>query len=286
MEDTIVRNIATASFDREVLERSHTVPVVVDFWAPWCRPCLMLGPVLERLAAEADGAWELVKVNTDQEPEIAARYHIQGIPAVKGFRDGKMVSEFVGVVPERSIRAFLERVVPSRADRLVIEARRLLEAGDKDKAEVRFVEALGDEKNHPAASLGLAELLLERGEEAGARPLLESLAPGTDEGRTAAAILRRLRFSDDAESLPSRDAAEAALALNPDDLEAMWAVATRAAAVGDYEEALSLFLRITQRDRRFQDDGGRKAMLDIFSILGPEHRLSLEYRPKLAGSLH
>jgi len=286
VEDTIVRNIATASFDREVLERSHTVPVVVDFWAPWCRPCLMLGPVLERLAAEADGAWELVKVNTDQEPEIAARYHIQGIPAVKGFRDGKMVSEFVGVVPERSIRAFLERVVPSRADRLVIEARRLLEAGDKDKAEVRFVEALGDEKNHPAASLGLAELLLERGEEAGARPLLESLAPGTDEGRTAAAILRRLRFSDDAESLPSRDAAEAALALNPDDLEAMWAVATRAAAVGDYEEALSLFLRITQRDRRFQDDGGRKAMLDIFSILGPEHRLSLEYRPKLAGSLH
>jgi putative thioredoxin len=286
VEDTIVRNIGTASFDQDVLERSHTVPVVVDFWAPWCRPCLMLGPILERMAAEANGAWELVKVNTDQEPEIAARYHIQGIPAVKGFRAGKMVSEFVGVVPERSIRAFLDRVIPSRADQLVVEAESLLGAGDKQKAELLFVEALGDQKNHPAASLGLAELLLERGDEAAARPLLESLAPGTDEGRAAAAILQRLKFSAEADSMPTRDAAEAALAANPDDIAAKWAVATRAAAVGDYDEALSLFLQITQQDRRFQDDGGRKAMLDVFAILGPDHELSREYRPRLAGSLH
>jgi putative thioredoxin len=286
VEDTIVRTVGTASFDRDVLERSHTVPVVVDFWAPWCRPCLMLGPVLERLATEANGAWELVKVNTDQEPEIAARYHIQGIPAVKGFRAGKMVDEFVGVVPERSIRAFLERVVPSRADQLVVEAQRLLEAGDKHGAEARFVEALGEQKNHPAASLGLAEILLDRGDEAGARPLLASLVPGTEEGRAAAAILRRLKFSNDAASLPTREDAKAALAANPDDIAAKWAVATRAAAVGDYEEALTLFLQITQQDRRFQDDGGRKAMLDIFAILGPEHELSQEYRTRLAGSLH
>ncbi len=286
MEDTIVRNVDTASFDRDVLERSHTVPVVVDFWAPWCQPCLTLGPILERMAAEANGAWELVKINTDQEPEIAARYHIQGIPAVKGFRAGKMVSEFVGVAPERSIRAFLERVIPSRADQLVVEAQGRLEEGDTQRAETLYVEALGQEKNHPAASLGLAELLLERGAEAGARPLLESLVPGTEEGRAAAAILKRLKFSADADSLPSRDAAESALAANPDDIAAKWAVATRAAAVGDYDEALSLFLQVTQQDRRFQDDGGRKAMLDIFAILGADHELSREYRPRLAGSLH
>jgi putative thioredoxin len=286
VEDTIVRNIGTASFDTEVLERSHTVPVVVDFWAPWCRPCLMLGPILERMAAEANGAWELVKVNTDQEPDVAARYHIQGIPAVKGFRAGKMVSEFVGVVPERSIRAFLERLVPSRADQLVVEARSRLKMGDQHQAELLFVEALGDQKDHAEAALGLAELMLERGDAAAARPLLENLPPGTDEGRAAAAILRRLKFSADADSLPTRDAAEAALAANPHDVAAKWAVATRAAAVGEYDEALSFFLQITQQDRRYQEDGGRKAMLDIFAILGPDHELSREYRPRLAGSLH
>jgi putative thioredoxin len=228
----------------------------------------------------------LVKINTDEEPEIAARYHIQGIPAVKGFRAGKVVSEFVGVVPERSIRAFLDRVIPSRADLLVGEAQARLEAGDRQDAELLFVEALGIQKNHPDATLGLAELLLDRGDEAGARPLLEGLAPGTDEGRAAAMILKRLKFSADAAALPARQAAEAALAANPDDIAAKWTVATRAAAVGDYDEALSLFLQVTQQDRRFQDDGGRKAMLDIFAILGPDHELSLEYRPRLAGSLH
>src|SRR6185312_2401476 len=111
MAKTTVRDVGLADFSAAVLERSHAVPVVVDFWAPWCRPCLTLGPILERLADEANGAWELVKVNTDQEPEIATRYSIQGIPAVKGFRDGKLISEFVGVVPERSIRAFLDGLI-------------------------------------------------------------------------------------------------------------------------------------------------------------------------------
>ena len=286
MEDTIVRDVGLATFEAAVLERSHSVPVVVDFWAPWCQPCLMLGPVLERLAEGANGAWELVKVNTDDEPEIAARYHIQGIPAVKGFRAGKVVSEFVGVVPERSIRAFLERIIPSHADRLVVKAQARLGAGDSPAAELLFAEALEHQQNHPGAALGLAELLIARGDEAGALPLLENLAPGTDEGRAAAVILKRLKFITEAVSLPSRESAEAALAAKPDDIAAVWTVATLAAAAGDYREALPRFLKIVEEDRRFQDDGARKAMLAIFTILGPDHELSMEYRPRLAGALH
>jgi putative thioredoxin len=286
MEKTTVRDVGLATFSAAVLERSHTIPVVVDFWAPWCRPCLTLGPVLERLAEEANGAWELVKVNTDLEPEIAARYGIQGIPAVKGFRDGKMVSEFVGAVPERSIRDFLERIIPSEADRLVAEAQGRRAAGEKQEAEALFKEALRQQKNHTGATLGLAELLLERGDQAEARTVLEALPAGSEEGRQAAGMLKRLKFIAEAVSLPSLETAETALAANPEDLEAVWAVAMRSAAAGDYARALAGFLKIAEEDRRFKDDGGRKAMLDIFTILGADHELSMEFRPRLAGALH
>ncbi|MGH2387808.1 MAG: tetratricopeptide repeat protein [Chloroflexota bacterium] len=286
MEKTISRDVGLATFSASVLERSHTVPVVVDFWAPWCRPCLTLGPVLERLAEEANGAWELVKVNTDLEPEIAARYGIQGIPAVKGFRDGKLVNEFVGVVPEPAIRAFLERVMPSPVDRLVAEAQTKNAAGEKQEAESLFKEAIRQQKDHAGAALGLAELLLAQGNQTEARALLEEVPPGTEDGRQAAALLKRLKFIAEAASLPSREEADAVLAANPNDLTACWAAAMRAAADGDYAKALVGFLRIAEEDRRFQDDGGRKAMLDIFTILGPDHELSMEFRPRLAGALH
>jgi len=286
MAKTTVRDVGLADFSAAVLERSHAVPVVVDFWAPWCRPCLTLGPILERLADEANGAWELVKVNTDQEPEIATRYSIQGIPAVKGFRDGKLISEFVGVVPERSIRAFLDGLIPSGTDRLATEAQVKMAAGDKQGAESLFQEALRQQKDHAGAALGLAELLLERGDQDGARELLEALPPGSEESRQAAGILKRLKFSAEAASLPSREAGEAALAAHPHDLEAIWTVAMHAAAAGNYAKALSGFLHIAEMDRRFKDDGGRKAMLDIFTILGPDHELSMEFRPRLAGALH
>ncbi|HEY8284967.1 MAG TPA: tetratricopeptide repeat protein [Chloroflexota bacterium] len=286
MEKTIAREVTLATFEREVIERSRSVPVVVDFWAPWCQPCLMLGPVLENLAEQADGAWELAKINTDYEQELSLRFGIQGIPAVKAFRDGKVVSEFVGVLPERSIRAFLARIVPSRADQLSAEARERVATGDASGAEALLREALDLEKDHAGAALTLAELLLERGQEDAARPLLESLPPHTDEGRRAAALLKRLQFISDSIGLPSRDEALAALAANPDDWSVVWALAVHAAGTGDYAEALSRFLDLLERNRHFHDDGARQAMLAIFTILGPDHELSMAYRPRLAAALH
>lgn len=286
MEKTSEREITLATFEREVIDRSRTVPVVVDFWAPWCQPCLMLGPVLERLAEQADGAWELAKINTDYERELALRFGIQGIPAVKAFRDGKVVSEFVGVLPERSIRSFLARIIPSRADQLTAEARERISEGDRPRAESLLREALEQENNHAGATLALAEMLLEQGQEEAARPLLESLPPKSDEGRRAAALLKRLQFISDSIGLPSRQDALAALASNPDDISAIWALAVRAAGTGEYAEALSRFLDLLERNRQDQDDGARKAMLAIFTILGPDHELSMTYRPLLAAALH
>src|SRR5437763_7315895 len=161
MASAAMMDVAAATFEDDVIEASFERPVVVDFWAPWCGPCRMLGPLLERLAGDADGAWLLAKVNVDQNPEVAARYGVQGIPAVKGFRDGRVVAEFVGAQAEPTVRRFLERLAPSTADRDVAEGQRLAGLDESAAAESAFRRALAAQPNHPGALLGLGRVLVE-----------------------------------------------------------------------------------------------------------------------------
>src|SRR5215207_11720040 len=157
-----VRDVHDADFDSAVIRRSYEAPVVVDFWAPWCGPCRMLGPILERLADEAGGDWELVKVNTDENPRVATEYRIEGIPAVKGFKDGRVVAEFTGALPEPQVRAFLQNIVPSEADRLAASAAEMEHGGYLATAEDRYREALAKDANHARATVGLARVLAAR----------------------------------------------------------------------------------------------------------------------------
>src|SRR5215213_8776107 len=155
-------DVSEAEFEEKVLARSHEVPVVVDFWAPWCGPCRTLGPILERLAAEAQGAFVLAKINVDNNPRLSAAYKVQGIPAVKAFRNGSMVDEFSGALPESRVRDWLKRLIPAPLDQLA-EVAAALEAHDPQAAAARYREALALDANHPASLLGLGQLLIADG---------------------------------------------------------------------------------------------------------------------------
>src|SRR5919198_1360308 len=174
-----VMDVSAATFEADVIEASFERPVVVDFWAPWCGPCRMLGPLLERLAGEAGGAWVLAKVNVDQAPAVAARYGVQGIPAVKGFRDGRVVVEFVGAQPEPAVRRFLERLAPSTAERDVGEGQRHADLGDLTAAVAAFRRGLASHTDHPRALLGLGLGLAESGRVAESEEALAALPPRT-----------------------------------------------------------------------------------------------------------
>lgn len=269
-------------FQQAVIERSRTTPVVVDFWAPWCGPCRMIGPVLERLAAEANGAWVLAKLNVDHNPQTSNRYGIQGIPAVKGFRNGQVVSEFVGAVPEPQIRRFVDQLVPSAADHMAAEAQRLEAAGNLAQAETGYRHALRSDANHPAALLGLGRVLFQRDLFDEALAAWQRVPLGKPERSEAESWIAKASFRQQAALSGGEVEARRTLAANPNDLDARLALAAAMAAKGSYREALEGYLEVVRRDRGAFRQQARQAMLSLFAVLGDQHELTAEYRPQLA----
>jgi putative thioredoxin len=283
MATAVQIDVGDADFEREVVERSRAVPVVVDFWAPWCGPCRALGPVLERLAEEHAGAFVLARVDVDQSPAEAQRYGVRSIPFVVGFRGGAPVAEFLGAQPEPAVRQFLEQVLPTQAERLAGEADELAAGGHANAAEERYRAALGLEPRSGRALLGLARVLAERGAVAEALELLERVVPSGRMGAEAEQLAARLRMRGEA---PVDEAAlRARVAARPDDLAAHLDLGRALAARGDYEAALAQLLGIVQRDPQFQEQAARRAMLDVFEVLGRDHPLVERFRAELARAL-
>jgi putative thioredoxin len=275
-----VVNTSEETFEVDVIERSKSVPVVIDFWAPWCGPCRTLGPMLERLADEYGGQFVLAKVNVDENPALAQAFQARSIPMVFGVRDGQAVSHFVGALPEAEVRDFLQRLRPSEAETLAKEAETLRASGCGDEAEANLRRALEADARCDAALLGLAGLLAERRQDEEALQLLGRIAPGTpartEADRLGASIRVRDAGGGDEGSLRAR------LNQRPEDLEARFALAQLLAAASRYDEALDEYLEIVKRDRSFRDDGARKAMLDIFELLGSDNEIVERQRSALA----
>lgn len=274
-----VVDVTDADFETQVIERSKAVPVVVDLWAPWCGPCKALGPLLERLADEHAGAFVLARVNTDENPGLSSAFRVQSIPMVVGVRDGQLAGQFIGAQPESAVREFLTQLLPSEADRLAEEGAALLAAGNTSEAESVWRRALELDPRADRALMGLATILAQRNEESEALELLDRVGPGPvrqEADRLAAAL--RIRQSGAGDEAALRARVEA----NPADPETRFLLAQALAAAGRYDQALEHYLTIVKQDRSFRDDGARKAMLDIFDLLGPGNELADRYRSELA----
>jgi len=275
-------DVSEQDFEQAVVQRSHEVPVVIDFWAPWCGPCRALGPTLEKLAEEQQGKFILAKINVDENPMLAQAFQVQSIPAVKAVRNGALAGEFLGAQPEPNVRRFIEQLLPSEAESLAREAQRLEEAGKAQGAESLYRAALAKEANQPLALLGLARVLVQRGEENDAQTLLTRIPNTTLEHPAAQQLLAQLRLKQTGAKAGDEQKYRDRLAADPNDLAAQFELSQMLAAVGRYEEALTELLAILKKDRKFRDDGARKAMLEIFDVIGSRSDLAEHFRSELA----
>ncbi len=266
----------TDNFQKDVIERSYTLPVLVDFWADWCGPCKILGPTLEKLARAADGQWTLAKIDTERHRDVSTQYNIRNIPNVKLFVDGRVSGEFVGALPEQAVVEWLQKNIPGKHRRQIESARQLLRDGRAADARKLLEPAAAAEPTNETATVLLAQTYLDA-DPGRALELLADVGRGSENYETAEAI-RTLA------SLFGRIEAPGELAEAP--VREAYVEAANAARSGDNATALSAFIEVVRKNRGYDDDGARKACIAIFKLLGEDDPISREHRPALGSALY
>ncbi|MEO8203111.1 MAG: thioredoxin [Betaproteobacteria bacterium] len=279
-------DVDARNFNQEVLEASKEVPVIIDFWAPWCGPCKVLKPMLEKLAVEYGGKFKLVKVNSDESIDLAQEFGVRSIPDVRAIRNGKQVGAFVGALPLPQLRAFIDKLLPTVSDLERTRAGELAAAGDVDGAVAALRKAIElDVKNDPAR-LELAEMLTRNKDLDAAGEVLDAIRPNIDWDARVETLRQGIAFARSGQSGPGEAELAKAVAANPADHESRLQLANLHAGKRNYRAALDELLEILRRDKEFKDGAARKQMVAIFNLATDEADLVSEYRKKLASALY
>jgi putative thioredoxin len=287
--DDVVKDTTTQAFVKDVIEESRRQPVLVDFWAPWCGPCKQLTPVLEKAVKGAKGKAKLVKMNIDEHPSIPGQMGIQSIPAVIAFVNGQPVDGFMGALPDGQVTAFIERLIKDRLggeekDQLK-QADAALADGDPAGAADIYAQILAQDAGNTQALAGLARCYVETGAIEQARQTL-ALVPEAKRNEPAVAAARAaLELAEQAKSLGPITELEQKVAANPLDHQARFDLALALNGKGQRTDALDHLLEIVRRDRKWNDDGARKQLVQLFDAWGPTDEATVEGRRRLSSIL-
>ena len=290
-----IKDSSLATFTADVLDASRQTPVIVDFWAPWCGPCKQLGPALEKAVNDAKGAVKLVKINIDENPEIAQQLRIQSIPTVYAFRDGQPVDGFMGALPDSQVQAFVSQLSggaepqghggADHAVDVLTVADEALAAGDIATAAQAYGHVLQDFPGQPKAVAGLAACYLKSGDVERARATLQLVRPDGANHEAIRAVEAELKLRDNPAPRGEIEVLKARLAADEKDHQARYELALALDAGGDREGAINELLDLVRRERKWNEDAARKHLLTMFEAMGPTDPRTIDARRRLSGLL-
>ncbi len=285
----LIKDSSDQTFMADVIDASKEVPVIVDFWAPWCGPCKQLGPILEKVVKGAGGKVRLVKVDIDQSPMVAQQLRIQSIPAVFAFKDGRPVDGFMGALPESQVKTFVEKVaggsVNSPIDEAIAQGQEALENGDAETAGAIFSQVMQHEPDNHIARAGLAMACVQLGRVEDARQMVDDLPANVRNHAFVAGAISAVELAEQSSDAGDVSDLQAQVEADAENHQARFDLAMALFAAKRNEEAADHLLEIVKRDRTWNDDGARKQLVKFFEAWGPTDKLTIQARRRLSSMM-
>ncbi len=279
-------NVTEENFTEVVIEGSKKQPILVDYWAEWCNPCQMLIPIVSKLAEEYDGKFILAKINTDEQQQLAQKNGVKSLPTVKLYKDGVAVDEFMGALPEGEVRAFLDKHIAATPNSSYDQGIQAQANGDAELALALFNQALSEDPDNAQLKKDIAQVFAEDDNFDSALALINSLSAQQQTATGAKELLTKINMQQRLDKAPPTDELEQRMSSDDTDLEAYMLLSDAYAASDRTEDSLTLLLDVMRKDRTFNDDAGRKGLLNLFELLGSEHPLTKTFRRKMFSLMH